>query len=75
MVVLIIKAFDIAVEEGLQPPKFKDTDEIGSWALNFVAKSVDLNIVSGYLDNTFKPKRNVTRAETFTVLYNILKTK
>ncbi|PQQ67929.1 S-layer homology domain-containing protein [Acetivibrio saccincola] len=75
MVVLIIKAFDIAVEEGLQSPKFKDTDEIGSWALNFVAKSVDLNIVSGYLDNTFKPKRNVTRAETFTVLYNILKTK
>jgi hypothetical protein len=73
MVVLIIKAFGIEIEEDLTPPTFTDVDEIGSWALNFVAKSVKLNIVSGYLDNTFKPKRNVTRAESFTVLDNILK--
>jgi hypothetical protein len=73
MVVLIIKAFGIEIEEDLTPPTFTDVDEIGSWALNFVAKSVKLNIVSGYLDNTFKPKRNVTRAESFTVLDNILR--
>lgn len=73
MVVLIIKAFGIEIEEDLTPPTFTDVDEIGSWALNYVAKSVELNIVSGYLDNTFKPKRNVTRAESFTVLDNILR--
>lgn len=75
MVVLIIKASGIEIEQGQEPLAFTDVDEIGSWALDFVAKSVELDIVSGYSDNTFKPKRNVTRAETFTVLDKILDKK
>lgn len=72
MIVLIIKASGIEVGTGPKVPAFTDAEEIGSWALDFVAKSVELDIVAGYSDNTFKPKRNVTRAETFTVLDKIL---
>ncbi|MDQ2088094.1 S-layer homology domain-containing protein [Herbivorax sp. ANBcel31] len=73
MVVLVLRAFDIEAEEGLEPLTFIDVDQIGSWSLEYVTKSVDLDIVSGYSDNSFKPKRNVTRAETFTVLHKTLK--
>ncbi len=72
MVVLILKAFDIAAENGLEQPAFIDRDEIGKWAMDYITKSVELNIVKGYPDNTFKPKRNVTRAEAFVVLYNTM---
>jgi hypothetical protein len=72
MVVLILKAFDIAVEKGLEPPAFLDAEDIGSWSIDYIAKSVELSIVKGYPDNTFKPKKDVTRAEAFVVLYNTM---
>ncbi|TYQ12672.1 UNVERIFIED_CONTAM: S-layer family protein [Acetivibrio alkalicellulosi] len=68
MVVLILKAFGILNEQDLEAPAFIDADQIGSWSLDYVKKSVDLNIVVGYQDNSFRPKRSVTRAEAFTVL-------
>lgn len=50
----------------------KDTTEAlhdikGHWAENTISEMVDLNVVSGYPDGTFKPDKNITRAE-FTVM-------
>ena len=72
MVVLILKAFDIAIEKGLERPAFLDGANIGTWSLDYIATSVKLAIVKGYPDNTFQPKKSVTRAEAFVVLYNTM---
>lgn len=74
MVVLIMKAFEYGVSEN---PEFSfiDADDIGAWSEAFVAKSVELEFVVGYPDNTFKPKKSVTRAEAFTVLIKAIEEK
>ena len=38
------------------------------WSKPFVAKAVELGIVNGYEDNTFKPGAQITRAEAFAML-------
>jgi len=41
---------------------FKDIVQ-GSWFTHYVLTAVEMNIVKGYPDGTFKPEKNVTRAE------------
>jgi len=74
MVVLIMQAFKYGSSENLEL-EFIDSDEIGDWSKPFVVKSVEMAFVAGYPDNTFKPKRNVTRAEAFTVLLKAIEEK
>jgi len=54
------------------PLNFTDSDEIAKWARGNVAKSVDEGIVTGYTDNTFRPKNYMTRAEAFTIVCKLL---
>jgi len=38
------------------------------WAAPYIAKAVELGVVKGYPDGTFKPNGNITRAEGVTIL-------
>lgn len=49
--------------------KFKDEKEISDWAIKYVDGLVDMGIIHGYEDNTFKPKNNATRAESVKTLH------
>lgn len=66
----IVKALgDSGLEEKLE---FKDAEEVGDWAKSWIKTGVDHNIVSGYTDNTFRPKKNVSRAEVFVMICRAL---
>ncbi len=51
---------------------FKDVKN-SHWAYDEIAKAANENIVNGYTDNTFRPDRTITRAETSIMLANGLK--
>ncbi len=52
---------------------FHDEATIPAWAYGYVSAAVKNGIITGYEDGTFKPDRNVTRAETCTILVKCLK--
>lgn len=52
---------------------FKDVKN--SWAQKEIAKAVNLGIVNGYPDATFRPKGNMTRAEVAVVIARALNLK
>ncbi len=62
MAVIIINAFGYDV---VQNPKInmKDANKIPTWAKGQVAKAIELGIIKGYNDNTFRPDKTITRAE------------
>jgi uncharacterized protein YjdB len=62
MAVLIINAFGYDIP---QNPKInmKDANKIPAWAKGHVAKAIELGIIKGYNDNTFRPDKTITRAE------------
>lgn len=47
---------------------FADESQISEWAKDAVAKASGAGIITGYPDNTFRPKANATRAEAVTVI-------
>jgi len=51
---------------------FNDNSLISSWSREEVLKLVDLGIITGYEDNTFKPKNNATRTETSVMIYKYI---
>ncbi|WP_079913321.1 CBM35 domain-containing protein [Paenibacillus sp. 32352] len=54
-------------------PTVNLSDLAAHWAEADVKQAIDLGIVSGYPDGTFKPDRTVTRAEFAAMLVNALK--
>ncbi|RIX52168.1 hypothetical protein D3P08_14455 [Paenibacillus nanensis] len=46
---------------------FADAGHIPAWAADAIAKAVELGIISGYDDGTFRPDAPVTRAEMVTM--------
>lgn len=70
MATMLVRA--LKLEQTQVSLDFADTADISSWALPYVSTAVKEGIFQGYTDNTFRPKRNATRAETATVLYRIL---
>jgi hypothetical protein len=53
--------------------KIKLTDIDTSWAKKDIEYLVDLGIVKGYEDNTFKPKQPITREEMAAMLARVLR--
>jgi len=68
MISALIRAFSIKLENSSLQLPFKDKDEIGDWALDYVKAGYEKGIIEGYPDNTYRPKNYITRAETFTII-------
>lgn len=51
---------------------FKDADLIALWAKPEVAALTSEQVITGYPDETFKPKRDLTRAECAVLIYKAL---
>ncbi|WP_270619788.1 fibronectin type III domain-containing protein [Paenibacillus macerans] len=51
---------------------FKDEQEIAFWAKPEVTALTTEVVITGYPDNTFKPKRDLTRAECAALIYRAL---
>jgi hypothetical protein len=52
---------------------FKDV--ANNWSKKFIDTMVNKQIIAGYVDGTFKPRNNVTRAEFVSILVNALGVK
>lgn len=52
---------------------FTDNDQIGAWAKQAVAGTVEAGIVSGYEDGSFRPNAQITRAEMAVMMARTLK--
>ena len=48
------------------------TDVAGHWAIREIAKAYNNGWIKGYPDNTFRPNRNITRAEAMTLINRVL---
>ena len=63
----------VKVAEGNKEEVFADGDKIATWAKDTIEIAVSQGVITGYQDNTFKPKGTATRAEAVTVISKILK--
>lgn len=70
MALLIVNATGLT--EANNAKTFVDEANISDWAKDGVAIASGNNLITGYPDNTFKPKGNATRAEAVTILLNAL---
>lgn len=71
---MIIRALDEKVSS--QPAlSFTDAENIPTWAKGYVAKAVNLEIINGYSDGTFKANNQATRAESAKMISKMLEAK
>ena len=73
MAVMIVKA--ARPDADVEGKTFADNNSIADWARQAVIIATGNNIISGYPDNTFRPKSNTTRAEAAVVLSKALHLK
>ncbi len=52
---------------------FADSEEISSWAVNYVNKATALGILNGMGDGTFAPKNAVLREQAFVAIARLMK--
>lgn len=50
---------------------YKDISEVSSWSKEALYTFMNLGYISGYSDNTIRPKANITRAEIVKIINNI----
>lgn len=68
---LLVKSLGLqseALHEMTKTPAFKDAAAIPAGSVGYVNVAVEKGIISGYPDGTFKPNKNVTRAEIAALL-------
>lgn len=53
---------------------FSDKQEIDNWSAGYIKAAADKGIISGYNDNSFQPKKAITRAEVAKILYGVMGT-
>ncbi|NMA14097.1 MAG: hypothetical protein GX930_02530, partial [Clostridia bacterium] len=51
---------------------FKDKEDIPDWSKGFTGAVVDMGLMDGYPDGTFKPQKDMTRAEAVVALHNAI---
>lgn len=54
------------------PDQGQQKDISGHWAESTIRKIIGLNLMGGYIDNTFRPKQNVTREEATAIIVRLL---
>jgi hypothetical protein len=75
MIVMVLNAFGIEQSQ-VKETTFSDSDLIPEWSKGFVNKAVDMGIVKGYEgDNTFRPGKEIIRAEAVTIIAKCLELK
>ncbi|MGD0152609.1 MAG: S-layer homology domain-containing protein [Thermacetogeniaceae bacterium] len=52
--------------------RFSDTSQIDNWAKPSVSSLIAKEIMAGYPDKTFRPKKTITRAEAVVIINNAL---
>jgi|GEM_PF-582880 len=72
--------FVVMLMRALQPKlqathaaQFTDGEEISSWAQDAIAVAMEMGIVNGYSDGSFRPQAEITRAEMVTLIVKALK--
>ena len=75
-----LKFYDMKDAKLLEFPKekkpkesFSDIGKASKWAVPYVEKAKELELMEGIGNNVFAPKKNMTRAEFATLLTNLLK--
>ncbi|MGS0764528.1 S-layer homology domain-containing protein [Syntrophomonas curvata] len=71
MALMIVRAAGLS-RSGAASRAFNDQDSISSWALEPVAAAVSHGVISGYPDNSFKPRAAATRAEAASLIIRAL---
>jgi hypothetical protein len=66
LVVMLMNAFNF--KNNSTPVTFSDKDSIDQWAFDSIQTAVSLEIVCGYPDNTFRPKKEISREEIAVIL-------
>ncbi len=66
--VIIVKLLNLAAEEEEGSMFFTDYPNVDQWAQGSIRLVIAHGIMSGFPDNTFKAKNNITRAETVAAL-------
>lgn len=68
MATIMVRTLGLASKEGSNPDKeFNDVDK-SNWAHTYVKAAYRHGIVSGYKDNTYRPKNNISFQEVITML-------
>jgi hypothetical protein len=52
--------------------RFTDKGSLAGWAVEAAGAASEAGFISGYVDGSFKPQNNLTRAEAITMLDNVL---
>lgn len=72
MIAVLSRAFNISLKDKSLELPFEDKDQIGNWALEYVKAGYESKVIEGYPDNTYKPKNNISRGETFTNICKLM---
>lgn len=71
LTVMLLRVLGVQVDSDAHLT-FKDSDQVPDWAKAYVSVSVELGIINGYPDGTFRPNDFATRAEAVTMILTIL---
>ncbi|MDP4181267.1 MAG: S8 family serine peptidase [Bacillota bacterium] len=75
MAIIIMRALGYTDIKPSSVTGFKDAKTIPSWASGYVEQGNNLMLFKGYSDSTFRPDKNITRAEAFTIIAKALEHK
>lgn len=73
-ILIIARAFGIKPNNQIISSDFRDNDTISKWAENEMLVFIQNQYITGYPDNTLRPKSNITRAEILTILNRVFST-
>lgn len=71
-VVMLSRAFNITNTENILINTYDDASEVATWAKSEILTFIKEGYISGYGDNTIKPKNNISRAEVLTILDRVV---
>jgi len=72
MIAVLTRAYKIKLENESLELTFKDKENIAEWAKANVKAGYESKMIEGYSDDTYRPKDNITRAETFTIICKLM---
>ncbi|MFD2114299.1 S-layer homology domain-containing protein [Paenibacillus yanchengensis] len=62
-VVMLMRTLQVEKQVTTKATQFTDAKEISDWSKDAIAEAVQLGIVNGYTDGSFRPKAEISRAE------------